>query len=341
LLATRTTTKLLGLPPGLRARRQSSGTTYFYLKTDLTPKELPLGKNRETALDSWRTYKLKSCLNGDLPSSVFTLLEIFRLAEIPIRVPKSRPTLLRQVASLEDFFRLSGNPTLIDSWPDAEAYYRFRGSRFEIRAGAELRLLIHVWRWAQKLSLVTNEHVCPWTSDTVKVHIRQNVLRELADALLAIAPKIGLLSHYDTSARDHFATNAHSHERASSSAGIAVGFGFSTSTNQIQSNGPNSHNGIKSSTLLRDAAEQLTKDGRRDLAREVRRLSSAELEEVLTLVCESTESMPGDARLLLGMGQSTQLAAVKRTYRNESQSSCPPHSNDVKIDSLTKTAEKC
>lgn len=340
LSATEMIKKSQDLPPGLRARRQSSGAIYFYLKTEPTQKELPLGEDREAALREWHSHRLRPYLDGCVPVSVLTLLESFRLAEIPLRSPKSRPTLLRQTAALENFFKLAGSPALIAPWPDTNAYYRFRGSRFEIRAGAELRLFIHVWGWARRLSLVGNEHVCRWTPDPVAVRIRRDVLREVADALLAIASRVGLPLHDSPPSGDQFASKAHSHGRAIGSSRIAARFPLLVSTTQTEIIDHASIVGIEASTFLRDAAKQLAADGRQDLAREVRRLSSSELQEVLKLVYESTGDMPSGGRMVLGMQRSIQLDAIKRTRRTKARPERALVSNGARTNQLAKAIDQ-
>lgn len=329
------------LPPGLRARRQSSGALYFYLKTVATRKELPLGRDREAALNAWRDHMLTQFLDGCTPVYILTILESFRLAEIPLRNPQLRPTLHRQIAALENFFNLAGNPALISPWPNIDEYYRFRGSRFEIRAGAEVRLFVHIWGWAQRLSLVRKELVCRWSSDPVRARTRQDVLREVGAALLCIACHNGLTSPEDSPSTKQLAPCVQSH--GDPTAGSTTHAALSSMPVYTTQTGIATHasiDDIVAQVFLRHAADQLTSDGRRDLAREVQQLPLNELQTVLRLAREPIGDLQDGGTLVLGTRRSVRLGALKRNGMTKKPQESALTSTGAKTTRVKKPSDK-
>ncbi|SDJ14676.1 hypothetical protein SAMN04487926_1354 [Paraburkholderia steynii] len=291
------------LPPGLRSRTQASGKTYHYLKTASGVKETPLGPDLGTALQYWRDHALDRYLGERNVSSVLVLIEAFITAEIPIRMMSEVPFLQRQARALAAFFLDMGTTGLTAPFPSAEAYFAYRGPRYAIRAGAEIRLFIHIWGWAQRLSLMKARAPCPWSSGLVWDWVRQHVLCELADALRQFASAASLPA-----------------QAPSPQDGIAAS-NYLASEKLEESSIPDSRSGSHAPRTIADqheidaflarAARQFAADGRPDLAREVRRLSRAEVRKVIDLMPGSAGTLQTGAELILGTSRAARLEVMR------------------------------
>jgi hypothetical protein len=167
--------------PGLRPRKSQSGQVYYYLKTDPALREVPLGKNVQQALVAWRRYRIDLYAKETKLSGVLKLIDCFRVVEIPLRDAKTQMKLLKQVTALEKYFLNLGKSGLNTSMLDARSYLEHRGAKFSVRAGGEVRLLIHIWTWAGRHSIIAAP--CPWTSDAVTDERRSDAQTEIGDAL--------------------------------------------------------------------------------------------------------------------------------------------------------------
>jgi hypothetical protein len=297
------------LPPGLRARQQASGNKYFYLATSEMEKELPLGSDYDVALVMWKEHALRN-LRSKPVTQICGLLDIFRLVELPTRDRRQRPALGKQLVELRAFFFQNSDPELSAEWPEPETYFDSRGSHCELRASAEIRLVGHVWRWAQKLSLIDMQRKCPWTSESAQTRIRLGIDQEVGEAILSIAtlrrspsgkhsddampmpippsPNNGVVRPIATS----------SAERAATLAWLAA----QTITD------------VAATEFLLELVRQLKMDGRPDLAREAQRLSTIQLHAVFKLMLEKPATIR-EGKLLLGTCRSARLDAFRATKR--------------------------
>ncbi|VVD33791.1 conserved protein of unknown function [Paraburkholderia dioscoreae] len=279
-------------------------------------KELPLGPDRDTALVVWRQHALKCHLPSGPVARICALLDVFGCVEIPTRDRRRRPALEKQLAALGAFFVRCGNPGLTTEWPTVETYLDFRGPHCELRACAEVRLVVHIWGWAHRLSLIDGHLTCPWTSASAQARTRLGIDREIGEALLAVA-----------------------NCASTSSPSICVSEGLPASltgeqeswvTRQVAcspSDRQTQITRIPAQTLteqtaqafLRKAVKQLKIDGRLDLAHEAQRLSTSDLQVVLSLALEGAAPMH-DAKLVLGTGRSArldELRAIRNTRRKQ------------------------
>ena len=302
------------LPLGLRQRKQNSGKVHFYLKTAAMQKESPLGPHLEAALVAWRNHMLELYPVNREATRILTVLGTFRLVEIPIRDTRSRPALQKQISALENFFMKYNNPELTAMWPATEAYFDFRGHSHELRAGAEIRCLIHVWGWAQKLSLIAPNQACPWVGKVVGDRVRLAVRRELCDALLNIAGGDDFLLHAQPAADERPAPALPPHlvPVHHPAADLTRHTRFATQTHAGVDPVDISFNEAEATSFLRLAAERLTWDGRPDLAREARRLHWTELQAILSISRTSATSLPSGAKLVLRTQRSARLTELRR-----------------------------
>lgn len=299
------------LPPGLRARQQASGKVYFYLKADAAEKELPLGPDRGAALAAWRRHTLARCLAGAPVTRIGALLDTFRIAEVPMRDLRSRPALEKQLTALSGFFDQCGEPWLAAAWPTAETYLEHRGTQCELRACAEIRLLIHVWVWGQRLAILDRRLECPWTSIPAHARIRRGVAREVGAALIGIAQRGGasLPTRYMSGA---IAASPVLQRDPRLSAGVVSP--HSSGTRSAQPGTDRVTDETAARMFLRAAARQLVVDGRRDLAREVLHLPPEELHAVIDLARqESNGKLEG--QLILGTGRAIRLDELRAAKR--------------------------
>ena len=260
--------------PGLRPRESESGRVYYYLKTDPALKEIPLGKNLQRAIAAWQAYRMDRYVKETKLSGILKIIGCFRVAEIPLRDATSQTELLKQVGALEGYFLKLGHPGPSTLMLDARSYLEHRGANFSVSAGGEVRLLIHIWTWATRHSLVAEP--CPWTSDAVTEDHRRDVQGEIGDALRWYA-------YRDAAARPEI---------------LQCLLGPPASTPQIGD-----------SDLLawaRVIAIALRDDGRRDMARAVRKLAAGELR---VLLAPHVECGFERGQLILGTQRSPQLKA--------------------------------
>ncbi|MEX3952802.1 hypothetical protein AB4Y40_34235 [Paraburkholderia sp. EG287B] len=265
-------------PPGLRPRKSKSGQIYYYLKIDPALREVPLGKNLQAALAAWQQYRIARHMRESQLSGILKIIGCFRLAEIPVRDGESQIILLKQVGALEDYFLKQGNPGLSSPMPDSRAYLEYRGANFRLRAGGEVRLFVHIWSWAARHSLVVGP--CPWTSDPVTDNIRKDTQREIGDALRYYAS-------YHTTAVAAIPQCI---------AGTPGGAPVISDNDALE--------------WVRAIAKMLQDDGRKDLARAVRKLTARELR---ALLATSHEAGAGSGQLVLGTQRSVQLTAQRTT----------------------------
>ncbi|WP_162600688.1 hypothetical protein [Paraburkholderia sp. C35] len=273
------------LPPGLRARRTLAGNVYYYLKTDLQ-KEVPLGQDRGKAFARWRAHTLERYVAAQQIASPVALLRCFLICEIPLREPHARPALRRQVAALEAYFSLCGCNTLT-GLPEPGLYLAHRGPNYLIRAGAEIRLFIHIWTWAKRH--VTNLPACPWTSTIVGRLSQDARMTDLADALRL-------------------------HGRSAFLAGQKV------PASQSQQEMADSHaKYLDDGTLTsfaRRVADQLARDGRPDLARALSRLDIVAIRTILEAGEGEHSRSPGN--LILGTSRRKRLQELRQELRERS-----------------------
>ena len=266
------------LPPGLRRRQSQSGQVYYYLKTDPALREVPLGSNLQDAFAVWQQYRIARYTKERPLSGILDIIGCFRVAEIPVRDANSHTILLKQVSALEGHFAELGNPGLRAAVPDARAYLEHRGAKFSLRAGGEVRLLVHIWAWAKRHSLAVG--CCPWSTEAVTDNIRADVQREIGDALRYYA-------HHDADASSDIPH------------GVA---GSPASVREISD--------YDALAWARSVAKKLQRDGRKDLARAVRKLTAGNLR---TLLATPVESGVERGQLVLGTERSAQLAMHQRT----------------------------
>jgi hypothetical protein len=209
-----------------------------------------------------------------------TLLQCFRICEIPLRETDARPALIRQVAILERYF-IDCAYNDVTRLPDASVYLAHRGTRHSLRGSAEIRLFIHVWAWGNKHSLIARPD-CPWKSDIVLALINQVRMRELEDALRFYA------NNSDIPDRTRVSNSAYDLSQRQTGS-------FADNPNSI--------------SLIANAARQLTRDDRPDLARSLAQLTIEQTRSVLEAIRHPRGSP--STELILGTCRRQKLEALK------------------------------
>ncbi|MGF6758932.1 hypothetical protein P3T16_006360 [Paraburkholderia sp. GAS42] len=280
--------KKSSLPPGLRVRKSTAGKTFYYLKTS-SPQEVPLGRDRDKALHNWRAYQLGLYHQNQSIMSPVSLLQCFRTCEIPLRQDVARPALIRQVTALERYF-VDCDYVDLTGLPDASRYLAHRGTHHSLRAGAEIRLFIHIWTWGHKHSLIDRPD-CPWKSDDVRALMDQIRGRELGDALR------------------FYGSNREIPQRAG-------GQSDQYDSTQNRTGGP--ADGQDVASLISYAARRLVRDGRPDLARALTQLTIDQTPLVLEAIQHPRDSCPTE--LILGTDRREKLRALKSKLAREKKS---------------------
>jgi hypothetical protein len=271
------------LPPGLRARRTRAGNVFYYLKTD-SPKETPLGMDRHKALEIWRAHALERYMYMPAQgiASPVSLLQCFLDCEVPVRELRTRPMLVRQIKALEAYF-LQHPPDALATLPDASLYLAHRGASYELRAGAEVRLFIHIWSWARHHFAGLPD--CPWTSNEVGRMTEDTRLAELADAFRFYVPD-------------------------------AVRAEMAFSPGQLLRTLDDPGKRLDDNALIclsRRVARQLVLDGRGDLGRAMLRLDIASIRTAVSM--EPDRHCLGQARLILGTCRRERLQTLRKKSR--------------------------
>jgi hypothetical protein len=161
----------------------SSGNVFYYLKRPGSGSETPLGLDRRSALMQWQQSRLAAFVAERSVSDLVALVDVFVACVIPAREPGDRPALLRQSAALRQYFLEIGNPPPEFLSGDQDAYLEHHGPTRRHRAGADIHLFLHIWSWAQRNALLSQDVQCPWDSCTAIASRRNEILSELRDAI--------------------------------------------------------------------------------------------------------------------------------------------------------------
>ncbi|WP_233874455.1 phage integrase Arm DNA-binding domain-containing protein [Paraburkholderia adhaesiva] len=202
------------LPPGMRARTTSSGNTSYYLKHPDTNREMPLGDDKSKALQTWQLSRLARFLQQHPVTNLVTLIDCFVECEIPVRKPGDRPALLRQSNTLRQYFVAIGSTYPENSPPDQDAYLEYHGPARRLRAGAEIYLFCHIWRWAQRADVLPAGRPCPWHSGDVIAALKGDIQDELIEAIRQLRALDHPLSSSDAQ-HDRRQSVAYQHQLAS------------------------------------------------------------------------------------------------------------------------------
>lgn len=259
------------LPPGLRARTSKTGVTRYYLKIPNEDREIALGADQRLALNQWQHYRLTCFVQAHSVDNLVRLIDCFMHCSVPTREQRARLSLLRQSDTLRQYFLDIGNPKIVDSLPSCEAYLQSQGSGRRHRAGAEVYLFIHIWHWAQAVSLLPAKLACPWRSQTVVTARQHDIHRELMDAIHVLRTASAIESN-------------------------------------DRSNHPRHPRQIEAAR--QEIAAQLVSDGRGDLARHLRSLDSSALEGILSPDVATPSAGPA-SRLVLSTKRTERLRALR------------------------------
>lgn len=148
------------LPKGMRARRQKSGRTYYYLDTGAKPRhEIPLGDDYVTAIGQWA----KLTISDKPPASVITFryaAERYQLEALPLKARRTQKDNLAELAKLLEFFDNPPAPLNLIEPQHVRQYLDWRGATAKVRANREKALLSHLWNFAREKGLTNLPNPC-------------------------------------------------------------------------------------------------------------------------------------------------------------------------------------
>ncbi|RQH05003.1 hypothetical protein [Paraburkholderia dinghuensis] len=202
------------LPPGLRARTTSSGNTSYYLKPPGTNREMPLGQDQPKALQKWQQSRLERFLQQHPVTNLVTLIDCFVECAIPVRKPEERPALLRQSNALRQYFVVVGNAPPENLPSGQNAYLEYHGPTRRLRAGAEVYLFCHIWRWAQRAAVLPAERPCPWHSGELVARVQRDIWDELTETIRQLRALDQQLPSFEAQ-QDRAQPAEHQHQLAS------------------------------------------------------------------------------------------------------------------------------
>ena len=145
----RVRTRNPGLPPGLRARVQKSGKTYFYLDLGGKPRrEKPLGDDYVLALREWAGQSGGAVATPGGELTFGQVAERYKVQVLPKKAPRTQRDYLRDLKKLLEFFD-DPPATLAEILPKHVALYRdHRGTTHSTQ---EIALFSAIFNWAREL----------------------------------------------------------------------------------------------------------------------------------------------------------------------------------------------
>jgi hypothetical protein len=171
------------LPAGLRARRQRSGTIYFYFSSGPGIKEVPLGSNQTSAFVQYQVLQRRRLM--DMRPHGITMLDLltqFQLCEPPPAERHARLRRDKELTQLHTYFSECGNPTVRES-PDLQNYLSWLAGRAPPRNLDSVRLFRRIWNFMQRHNYLDSP--CPWASPPSH---RERIALEIVDILSLYAP---------------------------------------------------------------------------------------------------------------------------------------------------------
>jgi hypothetical protein len=171
------------LPTGLRARRQRSGTIYFYFSSGPGIKEIPLGSNKTSAIAQYQILQHRRLM--DTRPHGITMLDLltqYQLCEPPPAERHARLRRDKELTQLHTYFSECGNPTVRES-PDIHNYLSWLASRANHRNLDSVRLFRRIWNFMQRHDYLDSP--CPWASPPSH---KERIALEIADILYLYAP---------------------------------------------------------------------------------------------------------------------------------------------------------
>jgi hypothetical protein len=171
------------LPSGLRARRQRSGTIYFYFCPSPGIKEVPLGSDEASALAQYQVLQ-RQLFMVTRPHGirVLDLINQFQLCEPPPIERHARSRRHQELTQLHEYFTECANPTVQES-PNLQIYQKWLALREDTRNLDSVRLFRRIWGFMLRHGYLDNP--CPWPSSSSH---KERIALELADILCLYAP---------------------------------------------------------------------------------------------------------------------------------------------------------
>ncbi|MGQ5525409.1 tyrosine-type recombinase/integrase [Chitinimonas sp. PSY-7] len=193
-------TKNLNLPPRMRARKQRSGTVYYYYDQGGIPRhEEPLGKNFIEAVRKWAELEKTETPAAGKITFRHAAERYFREI-VPTKSEATQRDNFRELKNLYKFF--DNPPALLDDIEPfhIDQYLTWRGQTAKTRANREKALFSHIWNHARKWRYTSITNPCQGIKghkenprDTYVDDAEYKAVWEASDDLLRLALDLALL----------------------------------------------------------------------------------------------------------------------------------------------------
>lgn len=147
----------LNLPARMRARRQRSGTTYYYYDTGDRPRrEIPLGPDYVMAVQKWA--ELESAVKAPAEITFRYAAERYMAEVVPGKAPRTQADNKAELARLLKFFDNPPAPLGSIRPVHVRQYLDLRGKTAKTRANREKALFSSIWNWARERGLTDRDN---------------------------------------------------------------------------------------------------------------------------------------------------------------------------------------
>lgn len=170
------------LPPHMRARKQRSGTIYYYYDTGAKPRiEVPLGSDYVAAVQRWAELESEPA-----PTALITfkwVSEKYLREEVPTKAPRTQADNIKEMVKLVAFF---GDAPIEEIEPQHVRQYLHSRRESPVRANREKALLSHVFNKAREWGITAMPNPCRgitgYTEKGRDVYVEDETYKAVHDA---------------------------------------------------------------------------------------------------------------------------------------------------------------
>lgn len=179
-------TKNLNLPEGMRARRQKSGTIYYYFDLGGKPRrEMPLGNDYALAVKRWSELQIDSRPRHVEIITFKYVADRYLRDIIPTKAAKTQRDNIRCMATLLKFFNDPPAPLEVIAPINIRQYLDWRKAS-PVAANREKALFSHIWNCAREWGYTEKANPCAGVKGYKEagrdIYIEDGIYRAVYDA---------------------------------------------------------------------------------------------------------------------------------------------------------------